>query len=89
MGVSKLATLLRSIQIFKAFLHNECRNIAGYTAKHGIFLINNYPSVFFTDSKIASVSKGCNVLKSNKSAEISELFDKVSKAQCTAVQMQL
>jgi hypothetical protein len=34
--------------------------------------------------KIASVSKGCNVLKSNKSAEISELFDKVSKSNVTA-----
>ena len=39
--------------------------------------------VFCTDAKIASVSKGCNVLKSNKSAEISGFLYKVSKAQCT------
>jgi hypothetical protein len=77
MGVSKLINPFTG-EIFKAFLHNECRNIAGYTAKHGIFLINNYPSCLHGFENSFSI-KGCNVLKSNKSAEISELFDKVSR----------
>ena len=39
--------------------------------------------VFFTDAKIASVSNGCNVLKSNKSALICGCLLSVSNAQCT------
>jgi hypothetical protein len=44
------------------------------------------PSFFFTDLKIASVS-GCNVLKSNKSAEI-WILSKVSKPNAPLHQKQ-
>jgi hypothetical protein len=52
-----------------------------------VFLKYYHLSCFLHGCKMASVSSGCRVLKSNKSAEISGFFSEYQKPHCCPKEM--
>jgi hypothetical protein len=73
MGVSKLATLLHGASKYLKFLHNHAE-ISLATPPNISLPDNIIPFLFSSRMQNSFSIKGCNVLKSNKSAEISGFF---------------